>query len=258
LALITGASAGIGAELARVFSQRGHRLVLTARRQDRLDALADEIAATGQERPDVIALDLGAPGGATALVGALAERRLTPHVLVNNAGFGLVGAAESLDPAEQLAMVDLNIRALTELSLALLPSLVRGRGLLLNVASVAGFMPGPGMAVYYASKAFVLSFSEALHAELAPKGVRVTALCPGPVLTEFQARAGMTVTQAMSIATVSAREVAEQGYRGLMAGRRVVVPGWPSKIFTMLPRLMPRAVILALIAQVQFRKLRKN
>jgi uncharacterized protein len=159
VAVITGASAGIGAALARVFALDGHELVLVARREDRLRALADEIAATGAPRPIVIAADLLKPGIARVIGDALAAQGVEPQFVVNNAGFGLVGAASTLDHDEQLRMIDLNVRALTELSLAFVESLARHRGGLLNIGSVAGFLPGPGMAVYYATKAYVLSFS---------------------------------------------------------------------------------------------------
>ncbi len=191
VALITGASAGIGAELARVFAVNGHELVLAARRGDRLEALADEIAASGRPRPTVLTVDLEQRDAVARMAAELAARGLEPAIVVNNAGFGLSGAAAALDRAEQLAMIDLNVRALTELSLTFVDSLARHRGGILNVASIAAFLPGPGMAVYYASKAYVLSFTEALHQELTSRGIRVTALCPGPVPTEFQARSGM-------------------------------------------------------------------
>ena len=206
--IITGASAGIGLELAKVFARNGHRLVLVARRKDKLDALADEIAAGGQPRPEVIALDLSVAGVADKLAQELASRNLEAGTIVNNAGFGLTGQAAALPRAEQLAMVDLNVRALTELSLAFVDSLARHKGGILNVASLASFLPAPGMAVYYATKAYVLSFSEALHVELRKKGVRVTALCPGPVPTEFQARAGLEVPQRGGLLELSAAEVA--------------------------------------------------
>ena len=153
-----------------------------------------------------------------------------PDIVVNNAGFGLLGTAATLDRAEQLAMIDLNVRALTDLSLAFIESLERHQGGILNVASIAAFLPGPGMAVYYATKAYVLSFSEALHHELKSKGVRVTALCPGPVPTEFQARAGVTIDTFSPLLTRSAERVAREGYLGLKAGRRVVVPGFANKV----------------------------
>ena len=243
--VITGASAGIGTELAKVFARNGHRLVLVARRKDRLETLADEIAASGQPRPDVIALDLSVAGVADSLARELNARNLEPAVIVNNAGFGLTGRAAELDRGEQLAMIDLNVRALTELSLAFVEQLARHKGGILNVASLASFLPAPGMAVYYATKAYVLSFSEALHVELRRKGVRVTALCPGPVPTEFQERAGLVGSRRASLLELSAAEVAEAGYRGFAAGKRLVVPGLLNKLIPFLPRIFPRAVILA-------------
>ena len=190
ITVITGASAGIGVALARVFAREGHDLALVARRADRLHALADELAGSSARRPIVIGADLSAPGFAERIGEALRAQGAEPQYMVNNAGFGLVGRAGSRAPAEELGMIDVNVRALTELSLAFADSLARQRGGLLNVGSVAGFLPGPGMAVYYATKAYVLSFSEALHAELKARGVRVTVLCPGPVPTEFAERAG--------------------------------------------------------------------
>jgi hypothetical protein len=249
ITLITGASAGIGAELARVFAVHGHELVLVARRQDRLDALADEIAASGKPRPTVLAADLEQRDGVAQIREQLSLRNLEPEIVVNNAGFGLSGTAIELSYDAQLAMIDLNIRALTELSLAFADSLERQHGGILNVASIAGFLPGPGMAVYYATKAYVLSFSEALHRELAPRSVRVTALCPGPVLTEFQARSGMQVDTIPSFVLVSAKRVAEIGYRGFMHGKRVVVAGFANKIIVFLFRLLPNALLMALVDQ---------
>jgi short-subunit dehydrogenase len=155
-------------------------------------------------------------------------------------------------------MIDLNVRALTDFSLAFIDSLTRQRGGLLNVASVASFLPGPNSAVYYAGKAFVLSFTEALSRELKPQGVRVTALCPGPVQTEFQVRAGVAGTKPTPILTVSAERVAEEGYAGLMAGKRIVIPGAPNKIAAFLPRLVPRGVVLALMGARQERRKAKS
>jgi short-subunit dehydrogenase len=249
--VITGASAGIGWELAKVFARNGHRLVLVARRKDRLDALADEIAASGWPRPDVIALDLSAAGAADNLARELASRDLEAAAVVNNAGFGLIGRAAELDRAEQLAMIDLNVRALTALSLAFVDSLARHKGGILNVASLASFLPAPGMAVYYATKAYVLSFSEALHFELRKKGVRVTTLCPGPVPTEFQARAGLSGSRRGGPLELSAPEVAQAGYQGFTAGRRLVVPGQLNKLVPLLLRMSPRALVLRLSDQRQ-------
>ncbi len=243
--LITGASAGIGAALAHDFAASRHELVLVARRTAALNELAGAIEARGLPRPQIIAADLIKSDAPAMIADELRTRGLEPNFVVNNAGFGLVGAAAELDRAEQLAMIDLNARALTDLSLRFVDSLARHRGGILNVASVAGFMPGPGMAVYYATKAYVLSFSEALHHELAPKGIRVTALCPGPVATEFQGRAGMPEGYFPSILDRSVERVARDGYDGLMAGKRVVIPGFPNRVAAFLPRLAPRGIVLA-------------
>ena len=252
--LITGASAGIGAALARVFAAHGHALVISARRAAELERLASEIAAEGHARPQVMTADLGAPDGPLQLAQAMHAAGLEPSIVVNNAGFGLLGEAANLDRAQQLAMIDLNIRALTDLSLRWLESIKKHRGGILNVASIAGFLPGPGMAVYHASKAYVVSFSEALHAELKADGVRVCALCPGPVATEFFARAGLPHGYFPSTLNRSAERVARQGYAGFMAGQRVVVPGTPNRIMTLLPRLLPRNLMLAMMERRWKRK----
>jgi short-subunit dehydrogenase len=246
--LITGASAGIGAALARVFAANRHEVVLVARREQLLSALADQIAATGAPRPLVLRADVGRIDAGRRIAESLAAHGVEPDNVVNNAGFGLIGAATRLDRGEQLAMIDLNVRALTDLSLAFADALVRRKGGILNVASVASFLPGPGMAVYYASKAYVLSFSEALHHELAPQGVRVTALCPGPVPTEFQARAGDKTMRFPRTLVRSAARVAADGYRGLQEGRRVVVPGFPNRVIAALAPLVSRRWLLDRIA----------
>ena len=253
--LITGASAGIGAELARVFANHGHAVVLVARREQRLNQLATEIAAAGHAKPLVLAMDLAAPDAAARIGAALTAQALEVQYVVNNAGFGLVGRAADLDRDEQLGMVDLNMHALTDLSLSFIDSLARHRGGILNVASIAGVMPGPGSAVYYASKAFVLSFTEALHDELVPRGIRVTCLCPGPVASEFQARAGIAGAEPPWPIAVSAARVAAEGYRGLMRGRRIVVPGWgPKLLFALMPRIVPRPFLLARLEARQARR----
>jgi short-subunit dehydrogenase len=242
--LITGASAGIGTELARVFAAHRHELVLVARRQDRLQALADEIVASGRPQPTVVALDLARRDAVALLTAELQSRDFEPRFVVNNAGFGLTGDAASLSRDEQLGMIDLNVRVLTELSLSFVDSLGRHRGGILNVASIAAFLPGPGMAVYYASKAFVLSFSEALHRELAGRGIRVTALCPGPVQTEFQERSGMTLPGVAKIFELPPRAVAEIGYRALMRGKRVAIAGLGNRIAVALMHFLPKALLM--------------
>ncbi|HZL63295.1 MAG TPA: SDR family oxidoreductase [Pseudolabrys sp.] len=254
--VITGASAGIGVALARVFARNGHEVALVARREDRLWALADEIAATGACKPLVIVADLQRNDAARVIGEALVAQGAEPQYVVNNAGFGLVGAAASRDRDEQLAMIDLNVRTLTELSLAFVDSLARRRGGVLNVGSVAGYLPGPGMAVYYASKAYVLSFSEALHSELKSRGVRVTVLCPGPVPTEFAARAGVKGSLASDFLSQSPERVAELGYRGLMRGQRVVIPGLTNKLVTFLIRIIPRRALLTVVDSRQSRRRR--
>ena len=252
--LITGASAGIGAELVRVFASKGHRVAMVARRADRLTSLAAEIAAKGGSAPIVIACDLAQADAGDKIAAALAAEGAEVEFVVNNAGFGLFGRATELDRNEQLGIVDVNVRALTDLSLRFADSMIRNRGGILNVASIAGFLPGPGMAVYYASKAYVLSFTEALRGELGSSGVRVTALCPGPVPSEFQIRAGLEPGFDSAVLNVSAAEVAEQAYRGLMSNKRAVLPGLGIKIVPLMLRLFPRGFILAAVTRFQTRK----
>jgi len=252
--LITGASSGIGLELARIFAAHGHTCVLIARRADRLSELSDVIGATGAKKPIAIACDLAAEDAGAKLEEGLAALGFEVEFLVNNAGFGLAGAALELDRAQQLEMIDLNVRVLTDLTLRFADSIVRHRGGILNVASIAAFLPGPGMAVYYATKAFVLSFTEAMRGELRKTGVRVTALCPGPVPTEFQSRAGFVPGIDSKVLTVSAVEVARAGYEGLMANRQVVLPGFAVRSIPLLLRFVPRAWVLAAVAKVQQRR----
>jgi len=257
-AVITGASDGIGAALARNFAAKGHLVALVARRKPLLEKLAADIAAAGAaHKPLVIELDLAAPGAAERLAGALRDAGASVEYLVNNAGFGLMGEIAELDAAEQVAMIDLNVRALTELTLRFLPEIVATKGGVLNVASIASYMPGPGMGVYYASKAYVRSFSEALAQELKGAGVKVSCLCPGPVTTGFQARAGFALSGSMSAmkpALVDAEEVARQAYDGLMANRRVVIPGWVNKLLVHALAVTPNALILPTLAFAQKRR----
>jgi short-subunit dehydrogenase len=249
--LITGASAGIGAALASVFAEHGHALVLVARRAAELAAVADRIERAGHARPHVLPLDLADKDGPGRLARELAARGLEPAIVVNNAGFGLFGEAARLPRSAQLAMIDLNVRALTDLSLRFVESLARHRGGVLNVASLGAFVARPQMAVYHATKAYALSLSEALHHELKPHGIRVTVLCPGPVKTEFQQRSGMSESLYPAFLTRSAERVAREGYDGLMAGRRVVIPGTHSRVTAMLLRLLPRGRAIALARRHQ-------
>lgn len=252
--LITGASAGIGAELVRVFASNGHRVAMVARRADRLQALAQEITGKGLPAPIAITCDLEQADAGDKIAAALTNADAECEFVVNNAGFGLFGRAVELDRKDQLGMIAVNVRALTDLSLRFADQLIRNRGGILNVASIAGFLPGPGMAIYYASKAYVLSFTEALRAELAPKGVRVTALCPGPVPSEFQIRAGFEPGLDSAVLNVSAAEVAAQAYRGLMANKRAVLPGLGIKLVPIMLRLFPRGFILSAVARFQTRE----
>jgi uncharacterized protein len=252
--LITGASAGIGTELARVFAAKGHRLALVARRADRLAALAGEITAKGGAAPIVIACDLERPDCGDKIAEAITAADVEVEYIVNNAGFGVFGYAMKRDRAEQLNIIAVNIRALTDLSLRFSDSLIKNRGGILNVGSIAGFLPGPGMAVYYASKAYVLSFTEALRQELAPYGVRVTVVCPGPVPSEFQARAGFAPGFDSTLLNVSPEDVARQAYEGLMANKRAVLPGFFIKMVPFLLRLFPRSFILAAVGGFQLRQ----
>lgn len=254
--LITGASGGIGADLARVFARHGHRVALVARGAGRMAALADDIAAGGAPRPMIVEADLCAQGAADALIAHMDERGARVTTLVNNAGFGLIGRASDLDRAEQVRMIDLNVRALTDLSLAFLPALRAARGGMMNVASTAAFYAGPGMAVYYATKAFVLSFTQALAHEVSNDGVRVTALCPGPTQTEFFSRAGAGAGESPFgiIPVASSMAVAQAGYAGLMKGRAVVVPGAFNKLIAGTSGLQPRAFSMPVIGRMQLRR----
>ncbi len=247
-ALVTGASSGIGRELAAVLAREGYALVLVARRTEPLRALAEQLERAQGTACVVVGADLGTPEGVAQVTREVEARGLVLEVLVNNAGFGLAGPVASLPAESQLGMIDLNIRALTALTRAFLPGMVaRGRGYVLNVASTAAFLPGPLMAVYFASKAYVLSLSNALHEELRGQGVRVTALCPGYTETEFATRASEHQRPRLfggPLGTGNARQVAEVGYRGMKRGRAVVIPGFLNKLSAWFVRFTPLALKL--------------
>lgn len=257
--LITGASSGIGACLARVFARNGHELALIARSQDKLKALAFEIAASGQPMPLVLPFDLTEKGAADAVAEALDSAGASLEILVNNAGFGLAGETSGLSHAEQLELVDLNVRATLDITLRFLPAIRAAKGKILNVASTAAYFPGgPSMAAYYASKAFLLSFSLALHQELRREGVAVSALCPGYTRTGFQARAGFGADMWLTrLPGSTAMDVAEAGYAGLIAGKREIIPGFFNKLSVLVLPFVPKAVILPLISQMQQNRLRE-
>jgi len=246
LALVTGASGGIGAELARELARRGHDLVLAARSLAPMEALAGELQALGAAAT-VIAADLSKPGAAATLAHDIASRGLVVDVLVNNAGLGALGRFDRIDPARTSEILQVNIIALTELTRLLLPGMVaRGRGKVMLVASVAGYQPGPRMAVYFASKAYVLSLGEALAHELRHTGVGVTVLCPGATATNFFNTAGAnnTIMARRFRRMMPAADVARLGVRGLAAGRRVVITGVINKLLALAGRFAPHRISL--------------
>ena len=247
IALVTGASAGLGVDFARQLAAKGYRLVLAARRGERLDALAAEL---GNAR--AVAIDLGEAGAAGWLMADLAAHGEQVDLLVNNAGFGLAGRFDVLDGARQRAMIDLNCGALVELAHAVLPGMIeRKSGAILNVASTAAFQPGPGMAVYFATKAFVLSFSEALHEEVKRHGVTVTALCPGPTATEFGEVAGWGGHPLVDRLTATSPDVVRAGLDGLDKGKAVVVPGLVNKAGAQGHRVLPRALLRRIAGSIK-------
>lgn len=247
LALVTGASSGIGRALALRLAREGFDLMLVARRQAELTALAGELAPSGA-RAEALAVDLSAPGAIAAVAAALGTRDL--DLLINNAGFGVFGMFADNATERELAMIDLNVRVLTELSKRLLPAVIRARGGIINVASTAAFQPGPWMAVYYATKAYVLSLSEALAEELADRGVRVMALCPGPTQSGFQGAAAMERSGLLRMPLPSAEWVADAAWRAWRRGRRVCVPGWMNRSMVLSVRLLPRRWTTALVRMV--------
>ena len=242
--LVTGASSGIGLELARCFAADGSRLILVARNTPALEQLAGELRLDYRVEATVLTADLSLTETPIKIYSELKGRGIVVDVLVNNAGFGAHGLFSELPLERQLEMIQVNVTALTELAGLFLPGIVeRRRGGVLNVASVAGFVPGPGMAVYYATKAFVLSLTEALSGELAGTGVKVMALCPGPTETNFGTVAHVKGARLVRIARMSAREVALRGHRAFRSGRVVAVSGWRNRLLVLLVRLMPRQVI---------------
>jgi short-subunit dehydrogenase len=252
--VITGASSGIGAELARVFAERGYALVLTARRKDRLSALAAELRSKHAVSVETLVFDLEDPAAPQALFAAVEGAGIAVHTLVNNAGFGLRGRFATLPFDQQAAMVEVNVAAVTKLARLFLPGLLeRRQGGILNVASTAAFQAGPHMAVYYATKAYVLSLSEALHEEAKPHGVVITALCPGPTPTEFSARASLQMTRLVKLKpmTLSAAAVARAGVDGYEAGKAIVISGLANRIGALGAQLGPRALARRIAGKLQ-------
>jgi short-subunit dehydrogenase len=252
-ALVTGASMGIGVDLAECFAKDGYDLILTARSEPALRVVADRLSQKYKVKAAAIALDLGRPGAGRRLADAIAALGLSVDVLVNNAGYGIAGRFDGSDAAAQLGMIDLNDRALVELTHIYWPGmLVNRRGGVLNVASTAAFQPGPLMAVYYASKAFVLSFSEALWREALGTGVHVSCLCPGPTASNFRERAGTGKTKLANLGTpMGSAPVARMGYRAFQKNQRVMITGLRNRMLARLGPFLPRKTLLDTVHNIQ-------
>ncbi len=251
-ALITGASFGIGMELARIFAREGYNLGLVARSADKLRQLASELEKAHGTRSLILATDLTEPGASAYVLDQTTRADIQVDVLVNNAGFGQYGLFAENDLEECLRQIQLNVTTLTQLTRLYLPAMIeRKNGRILNVASTAAFQPGPLMAVYYASKAYVLHFSEAIANELQGTGVTVTCLCPGPTATEFQKRANIAGIRLTEYGCMDARTVAEDGYRALMAGKPAVISGFRNWLLAQSVRFAPRRLVTTIARKIQ-------
>jgi hypothetical protein len=251
IALLTGASAGIGRDLAIVLAENGHDLAITARDESRLRQLADELHNQFGVRVEVIVKDLARPESPQELFNEIAAKNIQIDLLINNAGFGAGGRFDQIPLEKTLQMLQVNITALTHLTRLFLPDMIqRKRGRVMNVASTAAFVSGPLMAEYYASKAYVLSLSEAIAFELKHSGVTVTALCPGPTSTEFQKRAGLEHSALFKHAGMDSMTVARIGYRAMMSGKRIAITGMTNKILTNLNRFVPRALVGSIVKKL--------
>jgi uncharacterized protein len=250
--VVTGASSGLGVEFVRLACAEGSKTVLIARNIGDLQRLATEIDPLGQSTV-ALGIDLAAPDASETVARELAARGLYCHILINNAGFGLFGDAVELDRGGQLGIIAVNIRAATDLMLRFLPDMVeRKAGRILNVASVAGFAPGPRMAVYFASKAYLVSFSQALMREVRSSGVTVTCLCPGPLRTRFLSRAGAQQVRLFKLLRkLPVDEVARDGWEAMKAGRTLCIPGIGTKAAIAVTRFVPRGLVLALVTRLQ-------
>ena len=252
-ALITGASMGIGVDLAECFAKDGYDLILTARSEAALKQVAERLSSQYKIKATAIDADLGVPGGGERLAAEIASRGLVVDALVNNAGYGIAGGFNGSDRAQQLGMIDLNDRALVELTHIYWPRMLNNkRGGVLNVASTASFQPGPLMAIYYASKAFVLSFSEALWKEAEGTGVHVSCLCPGPTTSNFRERAGTGKTKLVrNGAAMSSAVVAQMGYDAWKKNRRVMITGTRNALLATLAPFLPRRTLLGIVHNLQ-------
>jgi short-subunit dehydrogenase len=253
-ALVTGASGGLGYQFAKILAREGFHLVLVARSEGKLKQLADELRDQHNISVRVLPKDLGAPAAPDQLCKELDAEGIQIDVLINNAGFASYGYFWETPLAAELEMMQVNMGALTHLTKLLLPGMkARGYGRVLNVASTAAFQPGPLMAVYYATKAYVLSFSEAIACELEGSGVYVTALCPGPTESDFQKRAAMEDSKLVQNGLMTASEVAEVGYRALMQGKTSVIPGFRNRLIALAPRFFPRTTVTHVVMNMQQR-----
>lgn len=251
--LITGASSGIGLDLARIMAP-SFDLVITARNQSELEKLAHELTAQYGNPVHVVPADLARPEAPQEIFTEIERRGLRIDGLVNNAGFGAYGEFAQSDPQGNAAMIEVNIAALTALTRLALPGMIeRRRGKILNVASTAGFQPGPLMSVYYATKAFVIMFSEAIANELKGSGVTVTCLCPGPTATQFAQRANMEESKLFKLGAMTSMAVARAGYKGMMAGKTLVIPGMMNKTLAFSVRFSPRKLVTAISRNLQER-----
>ncbi len=245
--LITGGSVGIGAALADVFAEHGHDLILVSRTRDKLEARGKDIQQKYNVQVTCIPEDLSDPAGPRRVFDAVSAQGLDVHNLVNNAGVGLYGKFITTNLDAELKMIQLNVTSPVELTKRFLPAMVaRRRGRILNVASTAAFVPGPWMSIYYATKAFLLSFSQAIDYELEPSGISVTTLCPGPTESEFKVRAGSERSRLFEAFVMDAPAVARAGYEGMMKGKTLVVPGIRNKLIPVAARLTPRPLIAML------------
>lgn len=251
-ALVTGASRGLGRELARLLAADGHSLVLVARSEGALAEVAGELEGSVDVR--VLPADLSRAEERERIAAVLEEEGIRIATLVNNAGFGTYGPFAGAERTEELDQIRVNVEAVTDLTHRFLPGMrSMGRGRILNVASTAAFQPGPLMAVYYATKAYVLSFSEALAEELSGSGITVTCLCPGPTRTEFHARADMEDSRLLTLGRMEAEAVARRGYEGLLRGKRVVVPGFANRLGSILARILPQRLVTKTVRILQER-----
>lgn len=250
--LITGASQGIGYELAKLFAKDGYHLILVARSRGKLWQLANEMKQQYGTDSTILTKDLALPGAPLEILAEVKEKGLDIDILINNAGFGMYGAFAQMEASEIMNMIQVNITALTELTHLSLPGMIsRKSGKIMNVASTAAFQPGPLMAVYYATKAYVLSFSEAIGNEVRPYGITVSALCPGPTDTGFEKRAKLEQSKLFQGVNMDAATVARIGYEGLFQAETIVIPGWKNRLLAFSVRFTPRSLITKIVRQLQ-------